>query len=616
MDTTSPYSVDLLSGGPGAPPQPWVVNGATIRYDGCVMVPSNVVNGDTGLGTINTNALYVKGVQFVNPVGNYLPLTGGALSGQLVILNPSYLQMGGGSPGQNLVTNGSGGLSWSSAPPGGPYLQLAGGALSGPLQIAGPSGLVMGGGAPGNVLSTNGLGVLSWIPMTGGGGGGSIVVGDTPPVSPTIGTLWWDSVGGQLYIWYNDGNTSQWVISINGGLFTAGYLPLNGGTLTGPLTLASDPSVPLGAVTKQYSDTKLPLSGGTLTGPLVLAADPVAPLQPTTKQYVDALPVAMNDNRIINGDMRIDQRNGGASGTAGGYTIDRWVNGVSVVGKITWGRNLNSVGAAQGFPYYLGFQSTSAYTVPAGEIYALTQYIEADMISDFWFGTANAQPVTLSFWVQSSKTGTFSGAISNYASTRSYPFIFSIPTANTWTKIAITIPGDTGGTWQLAGNAGCAFVSFDLGSGATYRGPAGAWASSGYYGATGSQSIVNTNAATFYVTGVKLEIGSVATPFNRQSLTKSLADCQRYYQAFGINLLMGAYAQNAGYQFQGILYSLPVTMRALPTIVGGVFNNGNNISAGSASLISLNSFIMVQFTAAAIGGFYATPTFTGLNAEL
>ena len=214
MDTTNPYSVDLLAGGPGAPPQPWVVNGATIRYDGCVMVPSNVVNGDTGHGTINTNALYVKGVQFVNPVGAYLPLTGGSLSGSLGILNPSYLQMGGGSAGQALVTNGAGGLSWSAAPPGGPYLQLAGGALSGPLQIAGPSGLVMGGGAPGNVLSTNGLGILSWIaPASGGGGGGSIVIGDTPPNNPTIGTLWWDSIDGQLYIWYTDANSSQWVIT-------------------------------------------------------------------------------------------------------------------------------------------------------------------------------------------------------------------------------------------------------------------------------------------------------------------------------------------------------------------------------------------------------------------
>jgi hypothetical protein len=615
MDTTSPYSVDLLSGGPGAPPQPWVVNGATIRYDGCVMVPSNVVNGDTGLGTINTNALYVKGVQFVNPVGNYLPLTGGALSGPLVILNPAYLQMGGGSPGQNLVTNGSGGLSWSSAPPGGPYLQLAGGALSGPLQIAGPSGLVMGGGAPGNVLSTNGLGVLSWIPMTGGGGGGSIVVGDTPPVSPTIGTLWWDSVGGQLYIWYNDGNTSQWVISINGGLFTAGYLPLNGGTLTGPLTLASDPSVPLGAVTKQYSDTKLPLSGGTLTGPLVLAADPVAPLQPTTKQYVDALPVAMNDNRIINGDMRIDQRNSGALGTASGvYTIDRWGYLGSVAGKLTWQRQASTL---PGFPYMLTFTSLSAYTSAANDYFYFDQPIEADMISDFAWGTASAQPVTLSFWAISSLTGTFSGTANNQNSPfRSYPFTYSIPAANTWTRITVTIPGDTAGAWNMKGNISGLTIFFDLGCGANGRGPANAWGTGNLVGANGAASVVATNGATLSLTGVKLEIGSVATPFNRQSLTKSLADCQRYYQAFGINLLMGAYAQNAGYQFQGILYSLPVTMRSLPTIVGGVFNNGNNISAGSASLISLNSFIMVQFTAAAIGGFYATPTFTGLNAEL
>jgi hypothetical protein len=253
---------DPFFGGPSAPPSPWHIVGGSITYDGAVLVPSTVAGGDTGPGTINTNALYVQGVQFVNPVGNYLLLTGGTLSGKLNILGIANLSITGGAAGQIIATNGAGVLSWSSTLPGGPYLALAGGTLTGPLTIPSLSDLSIGGGFANYVLSTNGAGVLSWVPMTGGGGG-TIIVGDTPPNTPTVGTLWWDSVGGQLYIWYNDGNTSQWVISTNGGAFTSGYLPLNGGTLTGPLLLAANPSVALGAATKQYVDAAVPLASST-----------------------------------------------------------------------------------------------------------------------------------------------------------------------------------------------------------------------------------------------------------------------------------------------------------------------------------------------------------------
>ena len=167
----------------------------------------------------------------------------------------------------------------------------------------------------------------------------------------------------------------------------------------------------------------------------------------------------MNDNRIINGDMRIDQRNNGASGTAYGYTVDRWQINGSVVGKGTWGRNLLSGSGPIGFPYYLGFQSSSAYASAATDEFWFEQPIEADMVSDFAWGTANAQSVTLSFWAYSTKTGTFSGSFQNYARNRSYPFSYSLPTVSAWTKIILTIPGDTGGTWVMSGNGG-ALISF------------------------------------------------------------------------------------------------------------------------------------------------------------
>ena len=363
----------------------------------------------------------------------------------------------------------------------------------------------------------------------------------------------------------------------------------------------------------------LPLAGGTMTGDITLKGDPSAPLHPVTYRMVSN----PNDNRICNGDMRIDQRNGGASGTAVGgvYTVDRW-NYSGNAAIITWGRNLNAVAGPPGFPYYLGFQSSSAHVSAAGDVYAFYQPIEADMVSDLAFGAAGAQPVTLSFWVRSSLTGTFSGALQNTGETRSYPFIYSILTANVWTKIAVTIPGDTTGTWPLSGNAVGLYLMMDLGMGSNFRGPANAWASGNYYGATGAVSFVGTNGASFYVTGVKLEIGSVATPFNRQSLAKSMADCQRYYQtSYYPGASVGAATQlgNINHYITGLQnvaaaetfpVVFPVVMRTAPTVTlyspitgasGKVRDNANNadVTASASGTPSAGSFLMFMTMSAA-----------------
>ena len=355
----------------------------------------------------------------------------------------------------------------------------------------------------------------------------------------------------------------------------------------------------------------LPLAGGTMSGPIVLAADPAAAMQPVTLQYFNARPM-IGDNRVINGDMRIDQRNGGAAGTAiGGYTLDRWYYGTGQAGKGTWQRQVSGLPA---FPYCLSFTSSSAYTPLATDTFAFWHSFEADMVSDFAWGTASAQPVTLSFYVYSSKTGAFSGAFSNYTSTRCYPFSYSIPTANTWTKIVVTIPGDTGGAWVMSGNAGSIYVDFDLGAGATLRGPAGAWATTSgtvyYVGVTGAQSIVNTNGATWYLTGVKLEIGSVATPYNRQSLAKSMADCQRYYQIINSAVIAGYNA--AGSPIWGSA-TLQVTMRATPTTgyFSPTYNNSSGVANFGITLNTVTSYALVTGT----GGANVTYSVT-LNAEI
>lgn len=365
----------------------------------------------------------------------------------------------------------------------------------------------------------------------------------------------------------------------------------------------------------------LPLTGGSLIGPLILAADPTIALGAATKQYVDGNvnSARWGDNRIINGDMRIDQRNNGAAGTAPFYTVDRWQYMASQTLKGNWQRNLGPPSSMpREFAYCFGFQSTSSYALLASDFFGFYQIIEADMITDFGWSGANAQPVTLSFLAMSSLTGTFSGAIRNatgsgpaWTVSRSYPFTFSLPTANTWTKIVVTIPGDLGGPWQLNGNAAGATVTFDFGAGATYRAPAGAWAAGNYVGVTGAQSVVSTNGAAFYVTGVKLEIGSVATLYNRQSLAKSLADCQRYYES-GLSGFVGNTTQG---QTPGVWTQFQVMKRVTPTMTTAIsYNSGGGWSGPLATDVAQNGF-MGKLTAPVSGVGYFFNTFTA-DAEL
>ena len=355
------------------------------------------------------------------------------------------------------------------------------------------------------------------------------------------------------------------------------------------------------------------LTGGALTGSLTLAADPAAPLQPATKHYVDSLGIPLGDNRIINGDMRIDQRNNGALVTAGGYTIDRWAIAMSVLSKFSAQRVPSVAMTANGFPYALNFTSSSAYSPTAPDSFFAAQTIEADMVSDFAWGTAGAQPVTLSFWVNVSAAGTYGGSITNSPAppTRSYAFSFTVPVG--WTKVAITIPGDTAGTWVMSGNAGGLSIRFDLGSGAQYRGTAGSWQNGNFNGAIGTAGIVTTNGAVMQITGVKLEIGSVATPFNRQSLAKSMADCQRYYLTSNGNVYcFASYALAGGTILSPVFF--PITMRVAPTTALGTPSNVVNISGANVNTIGSQNFVIGGIATAAGPAYYAV-TYTA-SAEL
>lgn len=238
-------------------------------------------------------------------------------------------------------------------------------------------------------------------------------------------------------------------------------------------------------------------------------------------------------NRIINGDMRIDQRNAGASITPSvlynTYTVDRWKTSYSVASKFSVQQNANSVTPPAGFKNYLGATSTSAYTVGAGETFAIQQTIEGYNIADLGWGSVNAKTITFSFWVRSSLTGLFGGTLRNGDGDRSYVFSYTISSANTWEQKIITIVGSTSGTWYTDNNSGVT-IDFGLGAGSSASTTAGAWIAGNYRNVTGATSVVGTSGATFYLTGVQLEVGSSATPFETRAYGTELALCQRYFE--------------------------------------------------------------------------------------
>jgi hypothetical protein len=239
-------------------------------------------------------------------------------------------------------------------------------------------------------------------------------------------------------------------------------------------------------------------------------------------------------NRIINGAMVIDQRNAGASVTitTSAYTLDRWQGGASQTSKYSVQQNAGAVTPPAGFINYLGVTSLSSYSVLSSDNFFLQQPIEGLNVADFGWGTVNAVAVTLSFWVRSSLTGTFGGTLVNSANNYAYPFTYAISAANTWEQKTVTVAGPTAGTWLTTNGVGVR-LNFGLGCGSTNSGTAGAWVASNFTSATGAVSVVGTNGATFYITGVQLEKGSTATSFDYRPYGTEEDLCKRYFQKLG-----------------------------------------------------------------------------------
>jgi hypothetical protein len=387
-----------------------------------------------------------------------------------------------------------------------------------------------------------------------------------------------------------------------------------------PATILSDNGVSSGSSgikTTGANDGILALqtttAGGTATTAVTIGTD-----QSVTFAQSANLPNTFGfKNRIINGGMVIDQRNAGASVTVGAgdtYCVDRWFGSATQASKFTVQQNAGSVTPPAGFTNYLGATSSSAYSVTGNDAFQIAQIIEGFNVSDLNWGTANASPATLSFWVRSSLTGTFGGSI---ATTKTavwvMPFSYTISSANTWTYItvSITAPTSTGGTNN--NNTAGVFVRFGLGSaGTSAGGTAGTWTSAGNYIQPASTvSVVGTNGATFYITGVQLEKGSTATSFDYRPYGTEFALCQRYFIKWAGNSITGF-----GYPMIGtgnissstlanIFIPTPVALRATPTVS---FSGSVSINEGGtqSSLTSVSTVYDASGT-----GFWTTLAASG-----
>ena len=447
--------------------------------------------------------------------------------------------------------------------------------------------------SPAPPTGTNNISVLYLgLPVIGSSSPGNTAFLSSTDLTATAGQTVFASAGS-----YTPGFVQ--VFRNGARLGNADFTATNGTTITLTNAATAGDLVTIEYYTLTSLTNALPLTGGTVTGSTTFNST-------VTVNGAAVSGFTGMKNRIINGNMVIDQRNAGASVTIvtnNTYCVDRFTAISSQSSKYSLQQNAGAVTPPAGFTNYLGATSLSAYTVGASENFAIRQIIEGYNIADLAWGTASAAAVTLSFWVRSSLTGTFGGSLRNSAINRSYPFSYSISSANTWEQKSITIAGDTTGTWVTNNGEGILAV-WSLGTGSTLSGTAGAWAAADYRSATGAVSVVGTNGATFYITGVQLERGSNATSFEFIDYGRQLIQCYRYYYqkntASATTDQVGVIQCFSAGGAYGKLFDLPVTMRATPT--GSLSSithfrpstsGGSNSTAFSAGTIDYVSPTMV-----------------------
>ena len=299
-------------------------------------------------------------------------------------------------------------------------------------------------------------------------------------------------------------------------------------------------------------------------------------------------------NLVINGACTISQRleSGSATLTASAinYPVDRFKSYAVGGGEFTIQR---SDDAPTGFKNSLMFTVSTAATPLAGAYYVTQNKIEGYDVAHLGWGTDNAKPVTLSFWVKADVTGKYGISFWNQAQNYNYVTSYTINTTDTWEYKTITIPGATAGTWITDTGTGLG-IWWDFGTGTTYQtSTTETWGQSGRFTPSNSAQMIATSGAKFRMTGVQLETGTNATEFEHRHYGEELALCQRYYIKYApvtSKPICTAAAYGTTRAF-GVVH-LPVSMRDNPTVIASSGTNNfyffaNSNGGGGFSTLTL-----------------------------
>jgi len=336
-------------------------------------------------------------------------------------------------------------------------------------------------------------------------------------------------------------------------------------------------------------------------------------------------------NIIINGGMDLAQRGTSATGkTSGGiYTVDRWYQDISSMG--TWSfSQTTDVPTGQGFASSLKYDCTTADSSPAaGDKLNLQQKFEGQNLQYLKKGTSSAESTTASFWVKSNKTGTYICELQDVDNDRAISKSYTISSANTWEKKTITFPGDTSGALDND-NARSLDIIWYLGAGSNLTSGTlqTSWGSKvNANRAVGQVNLADSTSNEWYVTGVQLEAGSVASEFEFLPVDVNLERCQRYYFQYlsGTSKTVGIASYWTTTSVDTII-NFPVEMRSAPSVVATsgssyytvyVAGNGRAIDAGlSVNRTNLTSTQLYATTASDTAGRAGLWTTTNSSASI